>query len=112
MLLSSFCLDFALQAAIIISKKEAKKTSRDRTSIAIYPQVDKPGLLYSLIGEFANRKINLTKIESRPSKGKLGDYIFFIDLQGNKEDEKIKQAFKEIKKDFFIKVLGSYPREY
>ena len=103
---------FNVTRFLVVSKKQAKKTNKDRTSIAIYPQVDKPGLLYSLIGEFANRKINLTKIESRPSKGKLGDYIFFIDLQGSKEDEKIKQAFKKIEKDFFIKVLGSYPREY
>jgi prephenate dehydratase len=103
---------FNITRFIAISKKENKKTSRDRTSIAIYPQVDKPGLLYSLLGEFAKRKINLTKIESRPSKGKLGDYIFFIDMQGNKEDEDIQQAFKSIEKDFFLKILGSYPREY
>jgi len=103
---------FNVTRFIVISKKQTKKTNRDRTSIAIYPQVDKPGLLYSLLGEFAKRNINLTKIESRPSKGKLGDYIFFIDMQGSKEDEKIKQAFKEIEKDFFLKVLGSYTREY
>lgn len=96
----------------VISKKEAKKTGRDRTSIAIYPQVDKPGLLYSLLGEFAKRSINLTKIESRPSKGKLGDYIFFIDMQGSKEDETIKEAFKKIEETFFLKILGSYQREY
>ncbi len=103
---------FNVTRFIVLSKSEAKKTNRDRTSIAIYPQVDKPGLLYSLLGEFAKRNINLTKIESRPSKGKLGDYIFFIDMQGSKEDDKIKGAFKEIEKDFFLKVLGSYPREY
>lgn len=103
---------FNVTRFIVISKKEAKKTSRDRTSIAIYPQIDKPGLLYSLLGEFAKRNINLTKIESRPSKGKLGDYIFFIDMQGSKEDEKLKEAFKAIEEDFFLKVLGSYPREY
>lgn len=96
----------------VISKKEAGKTKNDRTSIAIYPQVDKPGILYSLLGEFADRKINLTKIESRPSKGKLGDYIFFIDIQGHKTDLNIKEAFEVIEEDFFLKVLGSYPREY
>lgn len=103
---------FNITRFIVISKKEAKKTGRDRTSIAIYPQVDKPGLLYSLLGEFAKRNINLTKIESRPSKGKLGDYIFFIDMQGSKEDEKIKEAFQKIEENFFLKVLGSYPKEY
>ena len=103
---------FNVTRFVVISKKEAKKTGRDRTSIAIYPQVDKPGLLYSLLGEFAKRKINLTKVESRPSKGKLGDYIFFIDIQGSKEDPKIKEAFKVIEENFFLKLLGSYPKEY
>ena len=103
---------FNVTRFIVISKNDAKPTNRDRTSIAIYPQVDKPGLLYSLLGEFAKRNVNLTKIESRPSKGRLGDYIFFIDLQGSKQDKKIKGAFKVIEGDFFLKVLGSYPREY
>lgn len=103
---------FNITRFVVISKKESEKTGYDRTSIAIYPQVDKPGLLYGVLGEFAKRKINLTKIESRPSKGKLGDYIFFIDLQGHKDEEKIKEAFKAIEKSFFVKVLGSYPRKY
>ncbi|MBW2974672.1 prephenate dehydratase [Candidatus Woesearchaeota archaeon] len=103
---------FNVTRFIVISKEQAKKTGKDRTSVAIYPQVDKPGLLYSLLGEFATRGINLTKIESRPSKGRLGDYIFFIDMQGSREDPKIKEAFKAIEDNFFIKVLGSYPREY
>ncbi len=96
----------------VIDKESAEKSSADRTSIAIYPHMDKPGLLYKLIGEFARRKINLTKIESRPSKGRLGDYIFFIDLQGHKDDMKVKNAFLAIEENFFLKVLGSYPREY
>ena len=103
---------FNVTRFVVIAKREAKRTGHDRTSIAIYPQVDKPGLLYNLLGEFANRKVNLTKIESRPSKGRLGDYIFFIDMQGSKEDEKIKEAFKAIEENFFLKILGSYPREY
>jgi prephenate dehydratase len=103
---------FNVTRFIIVGKYPAKRTESDRTSIAIYPHMDKPGLLYSLIGEFANRKVNLTKIESRPSKGRLGDYIFFIDLQGSREDKEVKEAFKSIEKNFFLKVLGSYPREY
>ncbi|MBD3164905.1 prephenate dehydratase [Candidatus Woesearchaeota archaeon] len=96
----------------VIDMECAKKTGNDRTSISIYPHMDKPGLLYQLIGEFARRKINLTKIESRPSKGRLGDYIFFIDLQGHKDDKEVKAALKAIEKNFFIQILGSYPREY
>ncbi|MFH2028360.1 MAG: prephenate dehydratase [Nanoarchaeota archaeon] len=103
---------FNVTRFIIISKKFTKPTNRDRTSITIYPQIDKPGLLYSLLGVFSQKKINLTKIESRPSKGKLGDYIFYIDLQGHRLDQDLKEAFKDIEKDFFLKILGSYPREY
>ena len=103
---------FNVTRFIVLSKGESKRTGRDRTSIAIYPQVDKPGLLYSLVGEFSKRNLNLTKIESRPSKGKLGDYIFYIDLQGHKDDVLVKEAFQEIEKNFFVKIVGSYPREY
>jgi len=103
---------FNVTKFIVIGKGEVESSGSDRTSITIYPQVDKPGLLYDLLGVFAKRKINLSKIESRPSKGKLGDYIFYIDLQGHKDDNNIKDAFKEIEKHFFLKVLGSYSREY
>jgi prephenate dehydratase len=103
---------FNVTRFIVIGAESRKKTKRDRTSIAIYPQVDRPGLLYDLLGQFAKRRINLTKIESRPSKGKLGDYVFFIDLQGHKDDDKVKQTFSIIEKSFFLKVLGSYPRKY
>ena len=103
---------FNVTRFIVISKKESKKSGNDRTSIFIYPQVDKAGLLYSLLGEFAKRNINLTKIESRPSKGKLGDYVFFIEMQGHKSEKKIQDAFAEIEKNFFLKVAGSYERKY
>jgi len=103
---------FNVTRFVVLNGELAKQTGGDRTSISIYPHMDKPGLLYDLIGEFAKRKINLTKIESRPSKGRLGDYIFFIDLQGHIDDKEVKNAFKSIEKSFFIKVLGSYPREY
>jgi prephenate dehydratase len=103
---------FNVTRFIILDSEVEKRTGTDRTSISIYPHMDKPGLLYTMIGEFAKRKINLTKIESRPSKGRLGDYIFFIDLQGHSEDKEVKDAFEAIEENFFLKVLGSYPREY
>ena len=103
---------FNVTRFVVIDNNVAKKTLNDRTSIAIYPHMDKPGLLYNLVGEFATRQINLTRIESRPSKGRLGDYIFFIDLQGHKDDKLVKDAFLAIEDHFFVKLLGSYPREY
>ncbi|MCL4387442.1 prephenate dehydratase, partial [Patescibacteria group bacterium] len=56
--------------------------------------------------------VNLSKIESRPSKGKLGDYVFYVDLQGHIEDENVKEALSEVEKVAFVKILGSYPRKY
>jgi len=86
------------------------KTSPFKTSLIIYLERDRPGTLYEILGAFAKRKINLTKIESRPSKKELGDYYFYIDFEGHFSDELIKDALEDIKvKVDTLKVLGSYP---
>lgn len=103
---------FNVTRFFIIGKEDSKKTGYDRTSIAIYPQIDRPGLLYEMLGQFAKRKINLTKIESRPSKGKLGDYIFYIDFQGHRTEKHVAEVLKELEKTAFLTILGSYPRKY
>ncbi len=104
---------FNVTRFIVLSQKdETQPTGYDRTSIAIYPQVDRPGLLHELLGEFAKRQINLSKIESRPAKGKLGDYIFFIDFQGHIAEENAREALEAIEKSAFVKMFGSYPRKY
>ncbi|MGB9928335.1 MAG: prephenate dehydratase [Methanosarcina sp.] len=84
-----------------------------KTSIIVYLEKDRPGALYEILGAFAKRKINLTKIESRPSKRELGDYYFYIDLQGYAGDSIIKGALEEIRaKTDTLKVLGSYSAIY
>jgi prephenate dehydratase len=103
---------FNVTRFLVIGNIDSKKTGYDRTSIAIYPQIDRPGLLYDMLGEFAKRKINLTKIESRPSKGKLGDYIFYIDFQGHKAEKHVAEILRKLETSFFLTVLGSYPRKY
>ena len=103
---------FNVTRFFVIAKGDSKKTGYDRTSISVYPQIDRPGLLYEILGQFAKRKINLTKIESRPSKGKLGDYIFYIDFEGHKSEKNVAEALKKIKETAFVTVLGSYPRKY
>jgi prephenate dehydratase len=103
---------FNVTRFIIISKKESKRTGSDRTSVAVYPQKDRPGLLHEILGLFAKRKINLSKIESIPSKGKLGDYVFFIEFEGNKADKVVKALFKEIKEKDLLTIFGSYKRKY
>lgn len=103
---------FNVTRFLVISKSKTEPTNKDRCSIAVYPESDKPGLLYSLLSLFAKKQINLTKIESRPSKGKLGDYIFLIDFEGHEDEEKVKATFEKIKQNFDLKILGSYPRAY
>jgi prephenate dehydratase len=86
-------------------------TGRDKTSLVIYLERDRPGALWDILGEFAARGINLTRIESRPSKRELGDYYFYIDLEGHLSDGALQDAlFGMEKKAAMVKVLGSYPR--
>ena len=80
----------------ILSEKDSANVKNAKTSILVKPSKDKPGLLYSLLGEFAKRNINLTKIESRPSKEKLGDYLFYIDFIGHRNDNEVKSALESI----------------
>jgi len=89
---------------------ENSSHSACKTSIIVYLEKDRPGALYEILGAFAKNKINLTRIESRPSKKELGDYYFYIDFEGNTSDALIKDALEGIKvKANTLKVLGSYP---
>ncbi|NPV62436.1 MAG: prephenate dehydratase [Methanotrichaceae archaeon] len=95
----------------VVGKEIPRPTGRDKTSLAVYLQRDRPGALYSILQEFAERGINLTRIESRPSRRGLGDYYFYIDLEGHIEDPPIREALSAIdEKANMVKVLGSYPR--
>lgn len=94
---------------LVISKDCHEKTGKDKTSI-MFSVKDKPGALYDILTPFKKARINLTKIESRPSKKKAWDYIFFIDMEGHIDDRKLKKAIEEMKNScFFLKILGSYP---
>jgi len=96
---------------IVTARKMTTATGRDRTSLIIYLDKDRPGALFSILEEFARRGINLTRIESRPSRKGLGDYFFYIDLEGHVDDSAVLQAIDAIKeKAAMIRVLGSYPR--
>ncbi|MBI5679691.1 MAG: prephenate dehydratase [Methanobacterium sp.] len=97
---------------VVISKHDHVPTSHDKTSAVFSLIEDRPGGLYDVLGEFAKQNINLTKIESRPSKKKLGNYIFFIDFKGHHEDNEVKNILNTIKtKISYVKILGSYPIE-
>jgi len=97
---------------IILGKQFHSVTGKDKTSIAFSLNEDKPGGLYDVLGIFTKCNVNLTKIESRPSKKKLGKYIFFIDFQGHVDNIEVKNILNNIKnKVLYVKILGSYPME-
>ena len=94
---------------LVIGRLQSPPTKNDKTSI-MFSVKDKVGALHDMLVPFKKNKINLTKIESRPSKRKAWDYYFFVDLEGHAEDRKVKKALAELKKQSnVLKILGSYP---
>lgn len=95
---------------LVISREPYKKTGRDKTSI-MFSIKDKPGALYDILSPFKKAKINLTKIESRPSRRKAWEYIFFVDMEGHIDDKKVERAIETLKQGcLYLKILGSYPQ--
>ena len=96
---------------IVLSQTDHIPTKYDKTSIAFSFNEDSPGLLHLILLEFASRKINLSKIESRPSKQLLGQYVFLIDFEGHRKENHIKETLENILNQVSIlKIFGSYPR--
>jgi prephenate dehydratase len=94
----------------IISRKKAEPSSKSKTSL-VFGTKNLPGALYNCLGVFATRNLNLTKLESRPSRDKPWEYIFYVDFEGHVDDLVCQEAMAELEKlTNFIKVLGSYPR--
>jgi len=95
---------------LVLAKKDSNPTGNDRTSI-LFSVRHIPGALNKALEVFARRRINLTKIESRPTKDKPWEYIFFCDFEGHRTDKKLSDALKELgNSTIFIKILGSYPK--
>ena len=96
---------------LIIGSQEVKPTKKDKTSI-VFSMKDKSGALHDVLVPFKKSNINLTKIESRPSKKKAWKYYFFVDMEGHKNSSLVTKALKALRKEcLFVKVLGSYPKE-
>jgi prephenate dehydratase len=95
---------------LVLANKKPEKTTSDKTSI-IFSIKHVPGSLYSILEKFNANKINLTKIESRPTKSTPWEYNFYVDFEGNQDDLHILDLLEKIKQNtLFLKVLGSYPR--
>ena len=93
---------------LIIGKKNAPPTAVDKTSI-LFSIKDRVGALHRMLLPFAERQINLTKIESRPSKKKVWEYVFYVDFEGHASEPRSREALARLQEDcIFLKVLGSY----
>ena len=97
---------------VTVAGEDHAPTGEDKTSLAFtFAHEDRPAQLVGALQEFASRSINLSKIESRPSKEKLGTYIFLVDVHGHRLDVALAEALTTIEKNCSVfRVLGSYPR--
>jgi chorismate mutase/prephenate dehydratase len=94
---------------LVLGRQCSPPTGHDRTSLMI-SVTDKVGALHEALASFRRAKINLTKIESRPSKRKAWEYFFFIDCDGHAQDKKVARAIRNLGEHCnFVKILGSYP---
>lgn len=94
---------------VVIGDQEPRPSGDDKTSIACSVK-DEIGILHRMLEPFANNRINLTKIESRPLKHKAWEYLFFLDFKGHMKEPRVQRAVEKLEKScHFIKILGSYP---
>ena len=96
---------------IVVGDEVPAPTGWDKTSVVVFIEANRPGALLKLLEIFAERDLNLTKIESRPTKDELGEYCFFLDVEGHLADERVGDALAAVKRTHRdVKVLGSYRR--
>jgi chorismate mutase/prephenate dehydratase len=94
----------------VLSREDSLPTGNDKTSI-VFSLRHKPGALYECLREFAERKVNLTKLESRPTRHQPWEYNFYMDFAGHREEKNVGEALKALEEHaVFVKILGSYPR--
>ncbi len=95
---------------LVLAHEDAAPTGDDKTSI-IFSAKHAPGTLYHALGEFASRNINLSRIESRPTKTTAWQYNFYLDFEGHRTEKRCAEALAALEKNAtFVKILGSYPR--
>lgn len=95
---------------LVIGKQYPSASGRDKTSLLVVTG-NQPGALYRVLSPFAKYGLSMSKIESRPSKKEAWDYVFFIDIEGHVDDERVASALSEINAEAqLVKVLGAYPK--
>jgi chorismate mutase / prephenate dehydratase len=94
----------------VLSKEDAPVSGNDKTSI-VFSLKHNPGVLFEALKEFASRNINLTKLESRPTRQAPWEYNFYLDFSGHRQDKEAQEALEKLRDtSIFVKVLGSYPK--
>lgn len=102
--------DENLTRFLIFSTGSVESSGQDKTSVLLSIK-DRVGALYDILHYFGDAGINLTKIESRPSRRKAWDYVFFVDLEGHRDDENVHAALEKVRDHCMsLKILGSYPK--
>jgi chorismate mutase/prephenate dehydratase len=103
-------LPYNMTRFLLVGREQAEPTGRDKTSLLLVTR-DEPGILFRTLGAFAQRGLNMTKIESRPSRRAPWEYVFFVDVDGHERDAGVSAALAEVRAGCeSVKVLGSYPK--
>ncbi|MFN8590725.1 MAG: prephenate dehydratase [Thermomicrobiales bacterium] len=96
---------------VVLAREDAPPTGDDKTSIGFRVKENVPGVLHWILTSIADEGLQMTKIESRPTKGWLGEYVFLVDIEGHRVDPRVSNVLDEIaEKSLMLKIFGSYPR--
>jgi len=96
---------------VVLGAEDAPQSGDDKSSIAFTTHHDRPGSLVEVLNIFSNRGLNLTRVESRPTRHALGTYVFLVDFQGHRLDDNVREALEATREvTLWLRVLGSYPR--
>ncbi|HEX9181344.1 MAG TPA: prephenate dehydratase domain-containing protein, partial [Burkholderiales bacterium] len=94
---------------LVIGNQDVGPSGRDKTSLAVSAR-NRPGAVHDLLTPFARYGVSMTRLESRPSRTGLWEYVFYVDIEGHQQDEKVARSLAEMReRAAFLKVLGSYP---
>lgn len=95
-----------------LGRRSPGPTGRDRSAFVLFPDQDRAGSLVSLLQEFSGRGVNMTAIKSRPTKELLGDYVFFVEIEGHLHDARVRDAtLGLLERSVAVRFLGSYPED-
>jgi len=94
---------------LVVGQQEVAPSGRDKTSLAMATH-NRPGAVHELLAAFAHHRVSMTRLESRPSRASLWEYVFFTDIEGHQKDENVAGALQALRDNAtFLKVFGSYP---